>query len=83
MSKEYSLIEIARDVLSKEAEAITSLMERLDENFEHAVRSIFSSRGRTVVMGMGKSGLIGKKIAATLSSTGTPAVFLHPAEAGH
>ncbi|HDH01069.1 MAG TPA: KpsF/GutQ family sugar-phosphate isomerase, partial [Nitrospirae bacterium] len=51
--------------------------------FEHAVRSIFSSRGRTVVMGMGKSGLIGKKIAATLSSTGTPAVFLHPAEAGH
>ncbi|RMG05922.1 MAG: KpsF/GutQ family sugar-phosphate isomerase [Nitrospirae bacterium] len=77
------LISAGRDVLRREAEAINSLIDRLDSSFEEAVDKIYSSKGRTVVTGMGKSGLIGKKIAATLSSTGTPAVFLHPAEAGH
>lgn len=77
------LVAAGRDVLKREAEAIISLINRLDSSFEEAVDKIYSSKGRTVVTGMGKSGLIGKKIAATLSSTGTPAVFLHPAEAGH
>jgi len=77
------LLSIAREVLRTEAAAITALVDRLDRSFERAVEVIFGSRGRTVVTGMGKSGLIGKKIAATLSSTGTPTLFLHPAEAGH
>ncbi len=83
MDKKEDLLSIARHVLSTEAGAITSLIEKLDHNFERAVESIYSSKGRTVITGMGKSGLIGKKIAATLSSTGTPTLFLHPAEAGH
>ena len=83
MRQKDNLLDIARDVLSAEAEAIIALIARLDSNFEKAVETIFSSSGRTVVTGMGKSGLIGKKIAATLSSTGTPTIFLHPAEAGH
>jgi len=77
------MLSVAKSVLRAEADAIVSLIERLDASFEAAVEMIFQSRGRTVVTGMGKSGLIGKKIAATLSSTGTPAIFLHPAEAGH
>ncbi len=77
------LITIAKDVLTAEADAITELIHRLDNNFADAVERIFESTGRTVVTGMGKSGLIGKKIAATFSSTGTPTIFLHPAEAGH
>jgi len=78
-----SLIEIAQRVLKIEAEAIRSLVDRLDVQFEKAVDIIFESTGRVVVSGMGKSGLIGKKIAATFASTGTPSFFLHPAEAGH
>ncbi len=74
---------IAADVLKAEADAIEALIKKLDDNFEKAVDVIYNSKGRTVVTGMGKSGLIGKKIAATLSSTGTPTFFLHPAEAGH
>ncbi|RME69706.1 MAG: KpsF/GutQ family sugar-phosphate isomerase [Nitrospirae bacterium] len=77
------MVEIAREVLLTEAEAVRSLVDRLNENFDRAVEIIYQSKGRTVVTGMGKSGIIGKKIAATLSSTGTPAIFLHPAEAGH
>ncbi len=76
-------LETARRVLRIEAEAIAGLVERLDERFERAVELLLSCRGRVVVTGMGKSGLIGRKIAATLSSTGTPAIFLHPAEARH
>jgi arabinose-5-phosphate isomerase len=83
MDKKEDLLSIAKHVLSTEADAITSLIEKLDHNFERAVESIYSSQGRTVITGMGKSGLIGKKIASTLSSTGTPTLFLHPAEAGH
>lgn len=78
-----NLIDIAKKVIRTEAEALHALTNRLDSSFEKAVDIIFSSRGRVVISGMGKSGLIGKKIAATLASTGTPAFFLHPAEARH
>ena len=74
---------IAREVLKTEAAAIVALIERLDERFEHAVRILHECRGRVIVTGMGKSGIICRKIAATLASTGTPAFFLHPAEAVH
>ena len=75
--------DIARDVIRKEADAVAGLLDRLDENFDKAVDAIFKTTGRVIVTGMGKSGIIGKKIAATFSSTGTPAIFLHPAEAIH
>jgi arabinose-5-phosphate isomerase len=78
-----NILEIAKRVLKTEAEAIYALIEKLGSNFEKAVGIIYESKGRVVVTGMGKSGLVGKKIAATLASTGTPAFFLHPAEAGH
>ncbi len=78
-----NILDIAKKVLKTEAEAIHALIERLDSNFEQAVENIYECKGRVVVTGMGKSGLVGKKIAATLASTGTPAFFLHPAEAGH
>lgn len=77
------ILKTAKDVISKESQAIAGLVERLDENFEEAVKTILKTSGRVIVTGMGKSGLIGKKIAATFSSTGTPAIFLHPAEAIH
>jgi arabinose-5-phosphate isomerase len=76
-------LDTARRVLRIEAEALTDLQRRLDGNFERAVELLFGCKGRVVVVGMGKSGLIGRKIAATFSSTGTPSVFLHPAEALH
>jgi arabinose-5-phosphate isomerase len=75
--------DIARRVLETEAAAILALVDRLDERFETAVRLLLECRGRVIVTGMGKSGIICRKIAATLSSTGTPAIFLHPAEAIH
>jgi len=73
----------ARRVLELEARAILDLIPRLDERFDRGVEMLHSCSGRVVVTGMGKSGLIGMKIAATLSSTGTPSLFLHPAEAVH
>ncbi|HTL45780.1 MAG TPA: KpsF/GutQ family sugar-phosphate isomerase, partial [Vicinamibacterales bacterium] len=76
-------LELARKVLRIEAAAILGLVERLNGAFEHAVQLLYDCRGRVVVTGMGKSGIICRKIAATLSSTGTPAFFLHPAEAIH
>jgi len=76
-------METARRVLRIEAEAIQSLSARLDARFERAVDTLLACKGRVVVTGMGKSGLIGHKIAATLSSTGTPSTFLHPADALH
>ena len=76
-------VALARKVLQTEATAILSLVDRLDERFEKAVRLLLDCRGRVIVTGMGKSGIICRKIAATLSSTGTPAFFLHPAEAIH
>jgi arabinose-5-phosphate isomerase len=74
---------LARKVLQTEAAAILALVDRLDERFEHAMRLLLDCRGRVIVTGMGKSGIVCRKIAATLSSTGTPAFFLHPAEATH
>jgi len=77
------LIEEAKRVLMIESDAIKSLVERIGENFIKAVDIIHSCKGRIVVTGMGKSGIIGRKISATLASTGTPSLFLHPAEGGH
>lgn len=74
---------LARRVLQTEAAAILALVDRLDERFDRAVRLLLECRGRVIVTGMGKSGIICRKIAATLASTGTPAHFLHPAEAIH
>lgn len=76
-------IETGRRVLDIEARAIDTLRLRLDQSFSDAVSLLFNCKGRVVVTGMGKSGLIGRKIAATLASTGTPAFFLHPAEGIH
>jgi len=76
-------IEQAKKVLRIEADAIARLIDRLDENFDMAVDLIMNCKGRVVVTGMGKSGHIANKIAATLASTGTPALFLHPAEGIH
>ena len=76
-------LDCARRVLRIEAQAIQDVLARLDRSFERAVDVLFASKGRVVVSGMGKSGLIGRKISATFSSTGTPSFFLHPAEALH
>jgi len=74
---------LAERVLRLEAEAILGLIPKLDANFERAVELLRRCAGRVIVTGMGKSGLVGRKIAATLASTGTPAYFLHPAEGVH
>ena len=76
-------LSLARKVLQTESDAIRALVDRLDHRFECALRLLLECRGRVIVTGMGKSGIISHKIAATLSSTGTPALFLHPAEAIH
>jgi arabinose-5-phosphate isomerase len=76
-------LELAREVLEIEAAAITGLIARLDQNFQRAVDIIMNSRGRVTVSGIGKSGHIARKIASTMASTGTPAYFVHPAEASH
>jgi len=76
-------LRLAREVLSTEANAIMSLSGRLGDSFVEAVALIFHCRGRVVVSGIGKSGHIARKVAATLASTGTPAFFVHPAEASH
>ena len=76
-------LETARRVLKIEAQAIQDVMARLNASFEKAVEILLACKGRVAVSGMGKSGLIGRKISATLSSTGTPSFFLHPAEALH
>jgi arabinose-5-phosphate isomerase len=78
-----SALELARKVLAIEADAVRALIERIDERFLKALDLILERRGRVVVSGIGKSGHIARKIASTLASTGTPAVFLHPAEALH
>ncbi len=77
------LLQLARDTLDIEAAALQGLKTRLDERFVRAVEMMLTVKGRVVVTGMGKSGHIGRKIAATLASTGTPAMFVHPAEASH
>ena len=75
--------EYAREVILTEAEEVAALVNRLDENFDRAVEAILNCTGRVIVAGMGKSGLIGKKIVATFNSTGISSFFLHPAEAVH
>ena len=76
-------LRLARETFAIEAAALLGLSDRLDERFAQAVQKILQIPGRVVVMGMGKSGHVGRKIAATLASTGTPAMFVHPAEASH
>ncbi len=83
MKNAGKMLDQARDVLDLEARSILELKDRLDKNFIKAVDLIYASKGRVVVTGMGKSGLICKKIAATFASTGTPSFFLHPADAIH
>ncbi len=78
-----AVLDTARKVLETEARAVAALVERLDSSFEQAVELLSGISGRVIVTGMGKSGLVAKKIAATFSSTGTPSFFLHPAEAIH
>lgn len=77
------MLEQARHVLRMEAEAVLEQVERIDEHFKAAVEMIMACPGRTVITGMGKSGIIGRKMAATLASTGTPSFYLHPAEGIH
>ncbi|MEK7290799.1 MAG: KpsF/GutQ family sugar-phosphate isomerase, partial [Planctomycetota bacterium] len=83
--KENSLPDIAfaKDVLLLEAEAIKNLINRLDSGFQKAVDLIFACKGRVVVTGIGKAGIIGQKISATLASTGTPSYWIHSSEARH
>jgi len=81
--KKTAFLDSARDVLNIEANAITRQLEQLDEHFELACQRILDCEGRVIVTGMGKSGHIANKIAATLASTGTPAFFVHPGEASH
>ena len=78
-----NILERARQILEIEKEAISDLAASLDESFEKAIDLILATKGRVVITGMGKSGLVGKKISATLSSVGTPSFFIHPVEAIH
>jgi arabinose-5-phosphate isomerase len=83
MTEEVSFELLGRETIAIEAEALAALVERVDDNFRRACELILATQGRVVVVGMGKSGHIGGKIAATLASTGTPAFFVHPGEASH
>lgn len=83
LGKSNVISDIAKAVLKIEADSIIKLQERINDNLKQAVDTIIKSKGRVIVTGMGKSGLIGRKIAATFSSTGTPSYFLHPAESTH
>ena len=78
-----ALVELGRRVLRLEAGAVSAVAERLDERFDRAVRLLAAARGRVIVSGLGKSGLVARKIAATLTSTGTPASYLHPIDSLH
>lgn len=83
MIKKDAIIKRAKDVLKIEAQSILRLVDKIDSNFTRAVVLICKSKGRVIITGIGKSGLIGRKIVATLTSTGTPALFLHPVEGLH
>ena len=76
------VLSMAQEALDIEAQAVLALSHRLGAEFVAAVEALLNTQGRVVVMGMGKSGHVGRKIAATLASTGTPALFVHPAEIG-
>jgi arabinose-5-phosphate isomerase len=77
------ILDLARRTLSVEAEALSNMATLLGEEFIGAVNRILDCRGKVIITGMGKSGLVGRKIAATLASTGTPSFYLHPGEAFH
>ena len=83
MTNATEILNTAKDVFEIEAKSILALVDRLGDEFVKAIDALYACKGRVVISGMGKSGLIGKKIAATLSSTGTPSYFLHPAESTH
>lgn len=83
IEKSQKLINLAKDVLDIETLSIKNLSERIDNKFITAINILYNCKGRVIITGMGKSGIIGKKIAATFSSTGTPSYFLHPAESTH
>ncbi len=83
MTDKDTLLKTARRVIAIEAEGLVKLRDALDEGFAEAVDLILNAKGRVIVSGMGKSGHVGRKIAATLASTGTPAQYVHPAEASH
>ncbi len=83
LNKLSSITNLAKEVLDIEANSVLKLKERVNEDFEKAIDIMYGCKGRVIITGMGKSGHIGRKIAATLSSTGTPSYFLHPAESTH
>lgn len=83
LNKLSSISDLAKEVLDIEAKSVLKLKERVNEDFEKAIDILYACKGRVIITGMGKSGHIGRKIAATLSSTGTPSYFLHPAESTH
>jgi len=83
MADQEKLLQLGRAVIRTEIDGLTRLIDRMDNSFTTACEIILASKGHTVVIGMGKSGHIGHKIAATFASTGTPAFFIHPGEAGH
>lgn len=83
MLKVQDITDIAKSVIDIEARAVSNLKNSINDDFRKAIDILYACKGRVIVTGMGKSGLIGKKIAATLSSTGTPSYFLHPAESTH
>ncbi|MFQ6048957.1 MAG: SIS domain-containing protein, partial [Phycisphaerae bacterium] len=80
---ESSWLPLARQVIRQESAGLSALAEALDENFDQAVRTILAVKAQLIVTGLGKSGLVARKIAATMTSTGTPAVFIHPVEGLH
>ena len=82
-NSESSILSIAKESLTEQAKALVRMADELGEEFEKAVQLILQTKGRVVVCGMGKSGLVGKKMMATFASTGTPSFFMHPAEAFH
>ena len=78
-----SIIDIAKEVIQTEADSVLKLKGRIDQNFDEVCQILKNCMGKVVLIGMGKSGHIAKKISSTLASTGTPSFYLHPAEAGH
>ena len=82
-NSQTDIINSAKEVFEIESKSVAKLAERLDNSFVEAINILYACKGRVVISGMGKSGLVGRKIAATLSSTGTPSYFLHPAESTH
>ena len=81
--KKNDIVQTGKRVLYLEAKAVKNLASRLDDSFARAVELLSKVKSRVIVTGMGKSGIVGRKIASTLASCGTPAIFIHPAEAGH